>query len=76
MLTSGNIDFNMISKKHTKIPGMTSLKMPYLLFSTVPEDGLTLLVGFRPLPTKAYTMLVPEFEKHPIFAEFGRKTLQ
>ena len=50
--------------------------MSYLLFSTVPEDGLTLLVGFRPLPTRAYTMLVPKFEKHPIFAKFGRKTLQ
>ena len=27
----------------------------------------------HPLPTKAYTMLVPNFEKHPLFADFGRK---
>ena len=26
-----------------------------------------------PLPTKAYTTLVPKFEKHPLFADFGRK---
>ena len=26
-----------------------------------------------PLPTKAYTTLVPKFEKHPFFADFGRK---
>ena len=45
--------------------------MLYLLFSTVPEDGLMLSVG-APYPThthltKAYTMLVPKFEKHPLF---------
>ena len=26
-----------------------------------------------PLPTKAYTMLVPKFEKQPFFADFGRR---
>ena len=25
------------------------------------------------LPSKAHTMLVPKFEKHPLFADFGRK---
>ena len=24
-------------------------------------------------PTKAYTTLVPKFEKHPLFSDFGRK---
>ena len=26
-------------------------------------------------PTKAYYMLVPEFEKHPLFADFGRQKI-
>ena len=25
------------------------------------------------LPTKAYATLVPKFEKHPLFADFGQK---
>ena len=28
-----------------------------------------------PLATKAYTTLVPEFEKHPLFADFGQKKI-
>ena len=32
-----------------------------------------ILLKLPPTPTKAYTTLVPKFEKHPLFADFGQK---
>ena len=34
---------------------------------------VTVMLNSGPLPTKAYTTLVPKFEKHPLLRDFGQK---
>ena len=46
----------------------------HMLVCTLREDAVETHWAPGPLlPTKAYTTLVPKFEKHPLFADFGRK---